>query len=205
MKIFCRALVISFLGSLPAGTLNLSVADLVIHQGIKAAAIFSIAAVVVEVTAVGVAIMVIGRLAGFTRLRQLFHAVACLLLFTFAYISLMAAWRMKQVHIAPPFIGRVPFLAGLLLSAANPLQVPFWMGWTATLKARHILADRYAGYLAGIAVGTWLAFLLYGVLGSKLVALLSEEQYLLNWVIGGMLLVMGLAYFYKYFLLKRIA
>ncbi|HEY6899254.1 MAG TPA: hypothetical protein VI233_01365, partial [Puia sp.] len=61
-----------------------------------------------------------------------------------------------------------PFLSGLLLSTLNPLHLPFWLGWTAVLKAKNILVParlEYNLFAIAIGAGTALAFLAYGFAG----------------------------------------
>jgi threonine/homoserine/homoserine lactone efflux protein len=70
-----------------------------------------------------------------------------------------------------------PFLGGLLLGALNPLHLPFWLGWTAVLRAKNILGGgrrEYHLFSAAIGAGTALAFLAYGLAGHVLLRWLAD-------------------------------
>ncbi|WP_431215500.1 hypothetical protein ACQ86N_12870 [Puia sp. P3] len=61
-RLFCWALSVSFLGSLPLGTLNLSVANYAFQQNTTGAVGFSLAAIFVEVALVRLAASAVQRL-----------------------------------------------------------------------------------------------------------------------------------------------
>ncbi|QNK64769.1 hypothetical protein H7F33_09940 [Pedobacter sp. PAMC26386] len=201
-KITLYALVISFLGSLPLGTLNLSVANFVFKDNIPGAIAFAIAAIVVEIVLVRIALVTVNRLEGLKRFYKLFNIVTCLILIVLSMISLNAAYNRCKFEAGLPFSNLNPFLSGLLLSVINPLHLPFWMGWTAVLKSKNILdhsLGSYNVYVAGIGIGTSLAFLTYGTIGHLLITNLLNYQILLNWLVGITLLLTALIQFYKTF------
>src|ERR1700722_5678378 len=169
LKLFFSALLISFLGSLPIGTLNVTVTSLTINKGIIAAVAFALGAILVEVILVRVAVVAIKKLEGLKHLYKFFSVLTCVILFSFAIIILYAAYEMRKFETALPFITQRPFLSGLFLSIINPLHLPFWIGWTAFLKSKKIFYDSnayYNIYIVGIGLGTSLAFFVYGILGN---------------------------------------
>lgn len=206
LLLFVSVLAISFFGSLPVGTLNISVANYTFRRDFAGATGFSLAAISVEVILVRVALAAIRRLERLTRLFRLFSLLTIAALLALAFSSLLAAWQMQAFRASLPFRGLNPVLAGLLLSAINPLHLPFWMGWTAVLKSRKILDDRprsYTACMTGIAAGTALAFTVYGLAGTFLIPRLSARQPLLNWIVGIALLAAALAQAWKTFLKPR--
>lgn len=201
-RLIVWAIVISFLGSLPLGTLNLSIAHLAFAHNLTGAGLFAMAAIAVEVILVRMALLAVRRLEQLQRLFRFFSVVTALVLLLLAFNSLWAAWRQLPFSVALPFTDLPPLLSGLLLSVINPLHLPFWMGWTAVLRSRYILGDApgsYNYYVAAIGVGTSLAFAAYGLAGHFLVGLLQRSQVLLNWAIGVVLLATALAQLYKSF------
>jgi threonine/homoserine/homoserine lactone efflux protein len=194
-KLYGYALLISFTGSLQVGTLNVSIADLVIDRRVGEAILFGMGAMLVEVGLVRVALGTIKRLEGMTRLSRWFQLLACIIILVFAYISLEAAWHGQKARPADPIIGARPFLSGVILSLLNPLHLPFWMGWTAVLRSKGLLTDarrEYNLYVMAIGTGTGGAFLAYGIVGNLLIAGLRANQSLLNGLVGGALFVTGL-------------
>ncbi|MBS1602989.1 MAG: hypothetical protein JST42_10000 [Bacteroidetes bacterium] len=198
--LFAWAFSISFAGTLPPGTLNLSVADYAFRHDIPAATGFAIAAISVEITLVRVALVTIRRLERLTRLYRVFHILSCALLLFMSLNSLLAAWQMQtfRAGLSLPFVN--PVLSGLVLSSINPLHLPFWMGWTAVLRSRKILDDQPRScnlFVGAIGAGTAAAFWLYALAGSYLIGFLGARQVLLNWVIGVALLAAALAQLFK--------
>jgi threonine/homoserine/homoserine lactone efflux protein len=202
IRLFLSAFFISFTGSLPVGTLNVSVADLSINMGGAAALQFGIGAMLVEVVVVRIALVTVRKLEGLHRLLWFFKILTCAIILLVAAFSLEAAWHMRKPGVAIPFAGHMPFVSGLLLSLINPLHLPFWMGWTAVLKTRKILTDSkkdYNLFVMAIGCGTSLAFLTYGVTGTLLIMFLRMNQNLFNWMVGLVLLVTGLVQLWRLF------
>lgn len=201
-KIFLWAFGISFLGSLPLGTLNVTVTNLVVNEGVDDAVKFATAAVCIEMIMVRIAVVTINKLEKHQKLFRLFSCITCLILLVLAITSLSAAIKKENFEAALPLTKKDPVLSGLLLSILNPLHLPFWIGWTAVLKARKILPSEpgaYNVYIAGIGTGTLSAFVIYALAGSLLINMLKDQQYLLNWFVGITLLVTALIILYKTF------
>ncbi|HSZ85453.1 MAG TPA: LysE family transporter [Puia sp.] len=206
-KLFFSALLISFLGSLPIGTLNVTVTSLTINKGILEAVEFASGAILVEVILVRVAVVALKKLEDLKYLYRFFSVLTCVILFSFAIIILHDAYKMRKFETALHFITQQPLLSGLFLSIINPLHLPFWIVWTAFLKSKKIFYDSnayYNIYIVGIGLGTSLAFFVYGIFGNITIDLLKENQVALNWVIGFALLTTGLMQFHKTFIKEKV-
>jgi hypothetical protein len=205
-RLFFWAMSISFLGTLPLGTLNLSVANYAFLGNSSGAIGFSVAAIAVEMLLVWVALMVIRRLERLALFLKLFNIVSTGVLLFLAFSSLLAAWEMQAFRAVLPLPFVHPVAAGAILSLTNPLHLPFWMGWTTVLRSKKILNDEsgsYPTFIGAIGLGTGSAFWLYGTAGSYLIRLLGSRQVLLNWVVGIALLITALVQLYKIFRIRR--
>ena len=194
---------ISFLGTLPLGTLNLSVANYAFLRNLSGAVGFSVAAIAVEMLLVWVALMVIRRLERLGLFLKIFNLLSTGVLLFLAFSSLLAALQMDAFRATLPLPFLHPLLAGTILSLTNPLHLPFWMGWTTVLRSKKILNDEagsYPVFIGAIGLGTAMAFCLYGTVGTYLIRLLGSRQVLLNWVVGIALLVTALVQLYKIFI-----
>jgi len=157
-------MLISFVGSLPLGTQNVTATSISVNQGAANATFFAIGSMTIELICVRIVLLAIGKLTQKTRLVNLFKWLTVLLLLLLAAGSFIAAVSMKTFgdnvftahHIHP-------LLLGALLSVLNPLHIPFWSGWTTVLANRNILTSpkQYHAYMAGIGVGTILGFEVY--------------------------------------------
>jgi threonine/homoserine/homoserine lactone efflux protein len=200
LKIFLTGLGISFLGSLPLGTMNVAATHIAVADGAKAAFIFAMAAVLVETIYARIALVAMDRIARHQRLFRLFEWLTVLILFALAAGSLLAAIRRSGLGKAMPIHVTHPFLLGTLLSATNPLHITFWFGWSTVLLDKHILLPQttnYTIYTMGIAIGSILGYCVFIVGGEWLVNGLRANQDILNWAIGGILLITAIIQLYK--------
>ena len=80
------------------------------------------------------------------------------------------------------------FVLGMLMCAINPVQIPFWFGWSTVLFTKKILEPRplyYNIYIVGIGVGTLLGNCVFIFGGKWMVQRIANSEQYLNWVIGG--------------------
>ena len=93
-----------------------------------------------------------------------------------------------------------PFLLGFVMSALNPVQIPFWFGWSTVLFTKKILLPKnshYNLYIIGIGLGTLIGNCLF-IFGGKLIAdKINTNQDVLNWVIGGIFAITALIQIWK--------
>lgn len=80
------------------------------------------------------------------------------------------------------------FYLGMFMCAINPVQIPFWFGWSTVLFSKKILkttAFDYNSYIVGIGIGTLLGNCVFIFGGKWMVQRIANSQQYLNWVIGG--------------------
>jgi len=78
------------------------------------------------------------------------------------------------------------------MSAVNPLQIPFWFGWSTVLAGRNLLrpkAGLYILYIAGIGLGTIIGHCVFIFGGRLLAERMSARQDIVHLVIGIVFLV----------------
>jgi len=78
------------------------------------------------------------------------------------------------------------------MSALNPVQIPFWFGWSTVLFTKNILQHKnshYNIYIAGIGSGTFIGNLVFILGGRFIVDVLNTNQKFLHWVIGFIFLI----------------
>ena len=80
------------------------------------------------------------------------------------------------------------FLLGMFMSAVNPVQIPFWFGWSTVLFTKKVLEpvkSHYNIYIIGIGLGTLTGNCVFIFGGKWLVQRIANSQQYINWVIGG--------------------
>jgi len=193
LKITFAGLVISFLGSLPLGTMNIAATQIAINQGTHAGLIYALGSMGVELIVVRIILVAMDWLSKRHKVFQVLELFTTALVFALAIASFIAAFKGKSfsdtVLLTSTFN---PFWSGVLISASNPLHIPFWMGWTTVLLNKNILvndARNYNWYLTGIGMGTMLGFMVFIYGGNYMIARISQHQNLLNLGIGAVLLL----------------
>jgi hypothetical protein len=80
------------------------------------------------------------------------------------------------------------FVLGATMCAVNPVQIPFWFGWSTVLFTKKVLLPKpsnYNSYILGIGVGTLFGNCVFIFGGQLIVENLNANQHILSWVIGG--------------------
>ena len=170
IKIFFAGALISFIGALPFGSLNVTAFRVASTHGISSAMLFSIGAVLIELIAVRITLSDKLKLRLEDRILPYVMCVAILALIALSVFNLYPVFSSQKTTVSLLLqINKPAFLLGITLSILNPLQVPFWIGWNALLYNKGLLTpqqDNRAFYISGIACGSMLVFFLFS-LGGK--------------------------------------
>jgi hypothetical protein len=87
-----------------------------------------------------------------------------------------------------------------MLSAINPMQIPFWFGWSTVLFTKNILKPKnsfYNIYIIGIGLGTLLGNCVFIFGGKWMVGKMNGNQNLINWIIGGVFTLTAVIFLIK--------
>ena len=193
LKVAFAGLGISFLGSLPLGTMNIAVTHISIQQGAGAGLRYAVGSMLVEIIVVRIALLAMDWLAKRHRIFQFLEFFTTALILVLAAASFIAAYKMTGFNESIP-IGKSlnAFWTGVILSATNPLHIPFWLGWSTVLLNKKILLPNvrhYNWYTTGIAIGTILGFMVFIYGGNYMVGQITRHQSILNLAIGSVLLL----------------
>jgi threonine/homoserine/homoserine lactone efflux protein len=183
---------ISFLGTLPMGTLNISAMQISISDGYKPALLFSIGALLVEVVYVRLTLVAMSWFRQHTRLLKTMEWITLVIIIALAISSFYTATH-PSVRANPILSNTLHrFWLGAGMSAVNPLQIPFWFGWSTVLTTRNVLRkenNQYIPYIAGIGLGTLIGHCIFIFGGRLLVDSLNARQDVIHWCIGGIFLL----------------
>lgn len=202
IKVFSWGLLISFLGSLPLGPLNLITTYVSVSKGTFAGFAFAAGCIITEVSFVRLAVISMGWI---SRRRQLFRVlewITILIILVLAAYSFMAAYKHTGFASAMPANLKFPFWSGVTISAIDPMKIPFWFLWSSFLLSKKILIPEssfYNYYTAGIGVGSLLGFMIFIYGGNYFINSIKTNQYIINWIIGVMLLATAGIQVYRYY------
>lgn len=206
VKVFFWGMIVSFLGSLPLGTLNVAGMQISVQESVQNAFYFVLGCIVVEMIYVRVSLIGIDWIRKQKKLFRWMEWITFVIILALAIGSFIAAMKtgvnaknvMLNNHIHR-------FLLGIMLCAINPVQIPFWFGWSAVLFDKKILKPKnsyYNIYILGIALGTFIGSCVFIYGGPWLVKKLDANSSMLNWVIGGIFSITALILLVKILLNK---
>jgi threonine/homoserine/homoserine lactone efflux protein len=189
-RVFYWGLIVSFLGSLPLGTLNVLAMKISVEEGVKYAIYFSFGSLLTEMIYVRISLVGINWIRKQKKIFKWLEWITFFIVAALAIGSFMTA--MKHHTSSTGMQNNLPdmnrFLLGIILSSISPMQIPFWFGWSTVLFTKKILRpnnSNYNLYILGIGLGTLAGNSVFIFGGKYLVEKLNANQNILNWVIGG--------------------
>jgi threonine/homoserine/homoserine lactone efflux protein len=208
VKIFFWGLMVSFLGSLPLGTLNVAAMQISVQESIQNAIYFSFGSLTVEMIYVRISLVGINWIRKQKKLFRWMEWITLGIVLALAIGSFIAAIQPHQAKNVMLNNNVHRYLLGIMLGAINPVQIPFWFGWSTVLFTKKILLPKnsyYNLYIIGIGLGTLFGNCVFIFGGKFIVQKLNANQNLLNWIIGGIFALTALILLIKIFLNKDAA
>jgi len=197
---FLVGFAISFLGSIPPGTLNVTIVQLGLEHRMNIAWRFAFAAALVEYPYAWIAVRFADIITSSPATTENLQLISAIVLLVLGFFNLRAAGKVTRLYSKFHASG---FRRGVLLSILNPMALPFWIGVTAYLKSVRLvrleLASEVHVYLFGVALGGLCLLMLLAYLARKMVRHF-EQNTLLKKIPGLTLIVLGLYGLYHYFL-----
>lgn len=199
--LFLVAALISFLGQLPLGNMSFTATQICIQEGAKKAWMYAIGVAIVEMLYLRFALTgmdwVVQHRTWFLALGWL-TVLLFLILGVLAFITARKQATEKKSVILDNKLHR--FLLGLMMSALNPIQIPFWFLWTSTMIQSKILTVAtvpFHVFTAGAGVGTIAGLGLYIHGGNWLVKRNNTSNKTLNQIMGVIFIITALIQLYR--------
>lgn len=187
---FILAFAFSFIGTIPPGTLNLTVLQLGLENKIKSALQFSIGAAIVEYPYCWIAIRFEEYITSSPAVVNNFERIGAVVMLTLGFLNLLSL-RKPATTSARSGGG---FAKGLVLGILNPLAMPYWVGITAYLKSQGWLVldstITLHAYLIGVVLGAIAFFLLIAYAANR-VGLYLKGNSVVRYIPGVVLVVLG--------------
>ena len=206
LTVFFWGMFISFLGTLPLGTLNITAMQIGLQESINNAFYFSFGCLLSEMIYVRLSLVGLHWIRKQVKLMKLMEWITLFIILALAAGSFIAASKAVAGEKNVLLNNHLPrFVLGIFLSAVNPVQIPFWLGWSTLLFQKGILKPvntHYCFYITGIGVGTLLGYFIFIIGGRWIVEKITESQSYINWVIGGIFVLTAIIQFIKMMLRK---
>jgi len=154
---------VSFLGSLPLGYLNIIGVEIFSKLGINSLVSYLLGVILVEAVVIYFTVIFANQLAENKKLMKFIDFFAVFFFLVLAYLFYAHSDPTTQEHnYLEDYVQYSPFLIGMVLCGLNFLQIPFWMGWNLYLmNANYILLIQRLKfyYILGTLVGTFFGML----------------------------------------------
>lgn len=188
-RVFFWGMLISFLGCLPLGTLNITAMQIGLQESIKDALLFSLGCLLVEMVYVRISLVGIAWIRRQIKLMRIMEWLTLAIIIALAIGSFMAAIKGGQSQKNEVLNNNMHrFSLGLFMSSISPTQIPFWFGWSTVLFQKGTLQPvkaQYNAYIMGIGLGTMMGNCVFIFGGRFIVQNITNSQAYLNWFIGG--------------------
>lgn len=154
---------VSFVGSIPLGYLNIVGFEIYSKLGINSLFFFLFGVMTVEVFVIYYTLIFANSLINNKKLMKFIEifAIFFLLMMAYSFYSHSKLTGTNEDYLSR-YIAYSPFLIGVLLNCLNFLQVPFWTGWNLYLiNSNYISVDKNLKfyYIAGTLIGIFLGML----------------------------------------------
>lgn len=204
--IFFVGMLVSFLGTLPLGTLNIAAMQISITESARNGLLFAFGALTAEVIYVRISLLAMDWVRKQAKLFKVLEWLTLLIIVALAVTSFIAA---TNPHTSKNVLlnNNLPsYLLGLAMSAVNPMQIPFWFGWSTVLFTKGILKPdntQYNFYTIGIGIGTLIGNSVF-IFGGRLVASrIQNNQSVVNFAIAGIFTITALIQIWRMFIKKK--
>ncbi len=197
--VFFLGLVFSFVGSIPPGTLNITVLQLGLEGQVRIAMRFALAVAIIEYPYAWIGVQFQYLISQSPVILENFQLIAAIVMTLLGITNLLPS-RPKR-GLAQRF-RESGFRRGIVLSLLNPMAIPYWMGFTAYLKVQGWIDLSTKGllhsYVFGTAVGCLALLSLLVFFAQRLAPYVQGSK----WIRVGpglTLLALGLYAWYRYF------
>lgn len=166
MKIIKNVLVgfiVSFLGSIPLGYLNMIGFEIYTEFGVNNLLLYLLGVIIIEALVIYFTLIFANKLANNKKLMKVIDIFGVFFLLILAYYFYSHLNQsISNNNYLEKYIVFYPFIIGLFLSSINFLQLPFWTGWNLYLiNGNYIYVNGKLKffYILGTLVGTFLGMI----------------------------------------------
>jgi len=208
VKVFFIGFLISFLGQLPLGNMNLTATQLSVQENFRNAWKYGLGIVLVEVIYLRLALTGMDWV---VEHKQLFMIMGWLTVVVFIALGVLAfIIARKQTGAKKGLLLNNKmnrFLLGVVVSAINPAQVPFWFLWSTQLLNSKLLMPtngQFNLFTAGAGLGSLAGLALYIHGGKWIITKLKTSNRGLNIFMGIVFILAGLFQLYNMLFKKNV-
>lgn len=182
---------LSFVGSLPPGLINMSVAEATVSRGKRAAFLIALGAAFIEGLQVILAIKCASWFVTYPSVEAVIHIAAVPVFLGLGGYHLLKKGGKLSERESPP--RSQEFFRGILLSSLNFLAIPFWLFYGSLLGTEGWLLNDVLIFVftVGAFLGTLALLFAYGWMSLKIVNHLDQAEQITNQVLAILFIILG--------------
>lgn len=200
IQTFIVSFIVSFLGSIPPGTINITTMQYSVQGHQRAALFFLLAASLTEFVYAGITVRFQLFLSESEILMDHFLIISAVAMIAIGVANLLTHTSSKKISQKIHIRGRNAFLKGVTVAILNPLTIPFWLAVTAYLQQRAWITlegSHFWVYITGITLGTLALLYLVKVLGARYTQI-ADNHFLVHVIPGLTFIALGLINLYDW-------
>ncbi len=155
--------VVSFVGSIPLGYLNVIGFDIYNQSGLSSVIPYLLGVILVEIFVIYFTLIFAEQIMNNKKLLKYIEGFSVIFMFLLAYIFYASSNNTEaQSTVLNEYQNRTPYFVGIFFSALNFVQVPFWVGWNLYLLNGNWIAidgTKKYFYVFGTLIGTFFGML----------------------------------------------
>ena len=195
---------VSFIGSIPLGYLNIVGYDVFRKFGINETIFYLLGVISVEFFVIYFTLIFANKLIENKKLLKFIEAFSIVFMFLLAYIFFSSASKeTANQSVLEKYVDYSPYVVGVILSCLNFIQIPFWTSWNLyLLNANYIEVSnsRKYFYVLGTVLGTFCGMLVL-ILSLDYVTNQTDflAKYLMKAIIPLVFVILGLLQAFKFY------
>lgn len=200
LQVLIVAFVVSFLGSIPPGSINITTMQYAVLGQKRAAFYFLLACTLVEFFYTAAAVRFQVFLAESPVIVEHFLIITAVAMVGLGLVNLFSHSSASGILSKVDVRGRQAFSKGVVVGVLNPLTIPFWLAVTAYLQNREwisLAGSLFWVYLTGIALGTFVLLLVVRHLGSRFTQI-ADNRVIVHILPGLTFIALGLLNFFDW-------
>ena len=191
---------VSFLGSIPLGYLNLIGFEIFSKSGIYKLIPYLIGVVCIEVIVIYFTLIFAKKILENKKMLKWIEIFSIVFLLVLACTFFIKNEKNNQ-NLMNKYIDYAPFIIGIILSSLNFIQIPFWIGWNLYLvNENYIYVDKKLKfiYIIGTLLGTFFGMLFFIMFLNFVDANIDKNKFSISNFIPLLFLGMALFQIYKF-------
>jgi threonine/homoserine/homoserine lactone efflux protein len=202
IKVFFIGSLISFLGQLPLGNMNLTATQISVQENVKSAWNYGVGIVLIELIYLRLALTGMDWVVEHKQIFTIMGWVTVVIFVALGVLAFVIARKQTSVKRKGLLLNNKMnrFLLGIIVSGLNPAQIPFWFIWSTQLINSKALAPTTAQFnlfTAGAGLGSVAGLAVYIHGGKWIINRMKTTNRKLNVFMGIVFILAGLFQLYN--------